>query len=62
MSFGVRIATGALSGAAIGATANVLLGGLVAGVAGAIIGTIAGYDLRNRLALTFERDLPAALI
>jgi uncharacterized membrane protein len=62
LSFGVRIATGALSGAAIGATANVLLGGLVAGVAGAIIGTIAGYDLRNRLALTFERDLPAALI
>ena len=60
--FGARILTGALSGAAIGASAGALAAGLLAGVVGAVIGTLGGRAVRARLAATFKRDLPAALI
>jgi len=62
-SFGFRIVTGGLSGAAIGVSGGgQLLGGLVAGVAGAVIGTLGGIAARSRLAAAFGRDLPAALL
>jgi uncharacterized membrane protein len=64
-SFGVRLISGGLSGAAIGTSGGstaTLVAGLAAGVAGAAIGTLAGYDLRIRLAKALGRDLPAALI
>jgi uncharacterized membrane protein len=35
---------------------------LVAGIVGAIIGTYGGAAVRARLATSFGRDLPAALI
>ncbi len=37
-------------------------GGLIAGVIGAVIGTYGGAALRGRVAASFGRDLPAALI
>ncbi|WHO76322.1 DUF4126 domain-containing protein [Rhizobium sp. BT03] len=62
MQFGARIVSGALSGAAIGAASSLLFGGLIAGVIGAVIGTYGGAAIRGRLAASFGRDLPAALI
>jgi uncharacterized membrane protein len=63
VGFGARIATGALSGAAIGASGGSWLVGLVAGVIGAVIGTLAFYAFRMWLATAiFHRDRPAAVI
>ena len=62
VQFGTRIVTGALAGAALAAPVGMLLGGLAAGVIGAVIGTFAGAAARARMAATFGRDLPAALI
>jgi uncharacterized membrane protein len=62
VQFGARIVSGGLCGAAIGASGGSLLVGLVAGVAGAIAGTLGGAAMRGRLAKTFGKDLPAALI
>lgn len=62
IQFGTRIVSGALSGAVIGAAGGSLALGAVAGVAGAVIGTYAGAAVRARLAASFGRDLPAALI
>lgn len=62
VQFVTRIVTGGLSGAAIGATSGSLVLGLVAGVVGAVIGTYGGAAVRARLAASFGRDLPAALI
>ncbi|MBB2792795.1 UNVERIFIED_ORG: putative membrane protein [Rhizobium pisi] len=62
MQFSARIVSGALVGATIGAASSLLFGGLVAGVIGAVIGTYGGAALRGRLAASFGRDLPAALI
>jgi uncharacterized membrane protein len=62
MQFGARIALGALAGASLGAAGGMLAGGLIAGIVGAVIGTYGGADLRGRLAASFGRDLPAALI
>ena len=60
--FGARVIMGALSGAALGASAGMLVVGLIAGVVGAVAGTYGGAELRGRLAASFGRDLPAALI
>ena len=60
--FGARLVTGAVCGAAIGIAGDVWLGGLVAGIIGAVIGTLGGYAARMRLAGTFDRDFPAAII
>ncbi|WP_238475300.1 DUF4126 domain-containing protein [Sphingomonas cavernae] len=62
VQFGARILLGGLSGAAIGASGGVLVVGLALGVIGAVIGTYGGAALRARLAATFGRDRPAALI
>jgi uncharacterized membrane protein len=60
--FAVRVAMGALCGAALGAAADAILGGLVAGALGAIAGTLGGYEFRTRLARAAGRDLPIALL
>ena len=62
IQFGARIATGALSGAAVGTAGGAMVGGLLAGIAGAVIGTLGGRALRARLASAFGSDRPAAFI
>jgi uncharacterized membrane protein len=62
IQFGTRILMGALTGATIGAAGGALAGGLIAGIIGAVIGTYGGAAVRGRLAVSFGRDLPAALI
>ncbi|ULR42698.1 DUF4126 family protein [Rhizobium sp. K102] len=62
VQFVARIVTGALAGATIGAASGLLFGGLIAGVIGAVIGTYGGAAVRARLAASFGKDLPAALI
>ncbi len=60
--FGARLASGAFAGAVIGTVGGAPIAGLVAGVIGAVIGTYGGAAVRARLAASFGRDLPAALI
>ena len=62
VQFITRILMGGLSGAAIGLVWGTWIVGLVAGVVGAVIGTYGGAYVRARLAKSFGRDLPAALI
>lgn len=59
--FGARLVTGALAGAVVASAAS-MSAGATAGVVGAIIGTIGGARARARLAASFGRDLPAALL
>ena len=60
--FGARLLMGGLSGAAIGLARGSWAGGLVAGLIGAVIGTLGGGAVRARLAASFGRDRPAALL
>lgn len=60
VQFGTRILVGAIAGALL-LQGNWILG-LVLGAIGAVIGTLGGADLRGRLAKSFGRDLPAALV
>jgi len=60
--FAARVVMGALSGAALGVSGGMLVVGLIAGVIGAVAGTYGGAAVRSRLAASFGRDLPAALI
>ena len=62
LGFGARIVTGAFSGAAVGAAGGSLVTGAIAGAIGAVIGTFGGHASRARLAASFGRDRPAALI
>jgi uncharacterized membrane protein len=62
VQFGTRILSGGLSGGAIGAAHGQLVAGVVGGVIGAVIGTLGGRAGRARLAASFGRDRPAALI
>lgn len=62
MQFAARIVTGAVSGAALAATSGNLFAGLAAGAIGAVIGTLGGAAARQRLAMAFGRDRPAAII
>jgi uncharacterized membrane protein len=62
VSFGARILSGALCGAAISAPAGGSALGLCLGAIGAVIGTLGGAALRARLAQAFSKDLPAALM
>lgn len=57
-----RIVTGGLCGATLGAAGHALAAGIVAGILGAVAGTFGGAALRAKLAATFHRDLPAALL
>jgi uncharacterized membrane protein len=60
--FAARVIMGALSGAALGTSGGMLVVGLIAGVVGAVAGTYGGAAVRGRLAASFGKDLPAALI
>jgi uncharacterized membrane protein len=60
--FLLRILSGAFVGAAIGAGFHALVLGLIAGALGAVVGTLGGAVARRRLATSFGRDLPAALL
>jgi uncharacterized membrane protein len=62
VQFGTRLLTGGLSGAAIGIPGGQLVVGVIGGVIGAVIGTLGGRAARARLAASFGRDRPAALI
>src|ERR1700733_2248350 len=61
-SFGARIVLGAFAGAVIGTAFGHQWSALGAGVIGAAIGTLGGSPVRPRLATSFGRDLPAALL
>jgi uncharacterized membrane protein len=58
----VRVATGALVGAAVGADARRAPLGALLGMAGAVVGTEGGAAFRSWLASLFDQDLPAAVI
>lgn len=60
MQFGARIVMGALAGALLIPASWII--GAILGIVGAVIGTYLGADIRSRLAKSFGRDLPAALI
>lgn len=60
VQFGTRIVVGAMAGALLVPGSWIV--GLVLGAVGAVIGTYGGAELRGRLARSFGRDLPAALI
>lgn len=62
VQFGGRIACGAISGAAIGTLEGKWMAGLACGAAGAIVGTLGGAAVRERLAASFGKDRPAALL
>ena len=62
MGLAGRLASGAISGAAIGVAGGIWIAGFLIGALGALAGTFGGYALRMRLAKTFGRDLPAALV
>lgn len=63
LQFGARIVSGALCGAALGMGLGAgAVGGAFVGAVGAVAGTLAGAAARARLAATFGRDRPAALI
>lgn len=59
--FGARLVTGALAGMVFASSMS-MAAGATAGVVGAIIGTLGGARARGRLAASFGRDLPAALV
>lgn len=62
VQFGTRILMGAATGGAIGVAAGSLWVGAIVGVVGAIIGTLGGAAVRGKLAASFGKDRPAALI
>ena len=62
VQFGTRILSGGLSGGAVGAASGQLVVGAIGGAIGAVIGTLGGRAFRARLAASFGRDRPAALI
>lgn len=57
-----RLISGGFAGAVIGTAWGVTWTALGAGVVGAVLGTLGGYQVRARLAKSFGRDLPAALL
>jgi uncharacterized membrane protein len=62
VQFTARVLTGALAGATLAAPGGSVVTGLVAGIAGAVLGTLGGAAFRARLAATFGKDRPAAII
>jgi uncharacterized membrane protein len=61
LPFAVRLATGALCGAALGAPDRAVAAGMVAGALGGVAGTLGGYEFRARLVkATGGKDLPVA--
>ena len=62
VQFGTRIITGALAGATLSASGHMLIVGAILGAIGAVLGTLGGAVARARLAVSFGKDLPAALL
>jgi uncharacterized membrane protein len=62
VQFGTRVLIGAVAGAAFGLAGGSALVGLALGAVGAVVGTLGGAAVRGRLAASFRRDRPAALI
>lgn len=62
IQFGTRIASGALSGAALGIAGGSLVVGAILGAVGAVIGTLGGRAARGALAEKFGSDRPAAFL
>jgi uncharacterized membrane protein len=62
VQFGTRVLIGAVTGAAFGLAGGSALVGLALGTVGAVFGTLGGAAVRARLAASFKRDWPAALI
>lgn len=62
IQFGTRIASGALSGAALGIAGGSLVVGAILGAVGAVIGTLGGRAARGALAEKFGNDRPAAFL
>lgn len=60
VQFGTRIVLGALAGALLMPASWII--GAILGAVGAVLGTLGGAEIRSRLAKSFGRDLPAALI
>jgi uncharacterized membrane protein len=60
--FVARLVSGALSGATVAASTHLVWLGLILGALGAVAGTLGGAAARGKLAATFGRDLPAALL
>ena len=60
VQFGTRIVLGAFAGALLMIDSWII--GAILGAVGAVLGTYGGADTRARLAKSFGRDLPAALI
>ena len=60
VQFGTRIVLGAFAGALLMIDSWII--GAILGAVGAVLGTYGGADIRARLAKSFGRDLPAALI
>jgi uncharacterized membrane protein len=61
-SFIARLVSGGFAGAVIGSAWGYTWSALGAGVVGAVLGTLGGYQGRSRLAGSFGRDLPSALL
>jgi uncharacterized membrane protein len=62
MQFATRVLMGALAGATVGTSAGSWMAGAVLGALGAIAGTLGGATARARLAASFGKDRPAALL
>jgi uncharacterized membrane protein len=62
IQFGTRILSGALCGAALGAAGTGWIAPAAVAALGAVAGTLGGRGARARLAATFGRDRPAALL
>ena len=62
VQFGARVLIGVFAGAAVGIPAGSVVVGALVGVVGAVIGTLGGAAIRGRLAESFGRDRPAALV
>jgi uncharacterized membrane protein len=61
-SFVARLVSGGFAGTVLGTAFHHPWTALGAGVIGAVLGTLGGYHARGRLAKSFGRDLPAALL
>lgn len=61
VQFGARVVIGAIAGIVVAGAGSAPIGAL-AGAVGAVIGTLGGAHVRARLAASFGRDAPAALI
>jgi uncharacterized membrane protein len=62
VQFGTRVLIGAIAGVAFGLAGRSALVGSALGAVGAVLGTLGGAAVRARLAASFRRDWPAALM